>query len=490
MNNMQNKLAFTRKFKYGSMALALSVLVIAVTVIVNVVFSSFAYSNNWYIDLTENKVYGLTDGGRAILDEIDSNIKIHFCTPYDNLESDPYTKMVFELVKEMSAEYDNITYDYIDVVKNPTAVTKFKSSANTNISAMNVIVENMDGTQFRVFTFQNFFTVDNQTGKPWAFNGERKLVTAISQITQIETPIAYFTHTHGEKLSEAMLELFVDAGYEILPIDLTKEEIDSRARVVVISSPTFDFEGISADTAGRKSEIEKLDDFLDSYGNLMVFADPGARELPELEEFLVEWGISFDDSQLRDPSNSIDTTHSAIVGQYSLEQNLGGGLVEELISTGTPPKTIVRDARPINLLWETKNGRTTSTAIYSSDKAQKYVNGEAVETGRYSLVAMSRETRYIDNTPYHAFVFAVGSSNFIADQYLTPTYGNADIIYTMMRAMGKTQVPIDLDFKPFEETALDITTKEAEKWTWVLVTVVPIIVFACGIVVWNRRKNA
>ncbi len=489
MNKNQKALEMGKKVKHGSISLLLTVVVIAAVVIANVIFSAFAYKNNWYVDLTKEGIFGLTDAGRAMLDDIDAPIQIHFCSPFDVMESNSAQKMVFELVREMAAEYDNITYDYIDPVKNPTAVLKYKSSAADNINAQTIIVES--GTEFRKFALEALFIFDTDNTTVWAFNGELKLITAMVQCTQAETPIAYFTYTHGESISNSMQEMFYDAGYELRTIDLTKEDFHEDGRLLVISDPLYDFEGISEATAGRKSEIEKIDDFLDGFGNLMVFMDPDTNELPELEEFLVEWGIEFDNSVLKDPSSSIDTTHYAISGQYSLEENsLGTSLVTDIVSVGTVPKTIVNYASPINLLYDYQNSRQTSTAIYTSDKAQKYVDGKLAEEGRYSLVALSRETRYIDNTPHYSYVFAIGSKYFTADTFLTPTYANRDIIYTMMRAMGRVQVPLELKFKVFEDESLDILESEAGAWTWGIAVAMPACVFTAGIIIWIRRKHA
>ena len=485
----QKKLASMRKFKFGVVSVVLSAVVMAAIVIVNVIFSSLAYNKNWYLDLTENKIYELSDAGREFLDDIDADITVHFCAPFDTLEGSSMANMVFNLVKEISSEYENITYDYIDINKNPTAVTKYKSTANTTIVDSSVIVES--GKEFRVLNLSNMFMYEDETrSKPWAFNGELKLITAMAQCTQIDTPIAYFTTTHGETFSNGMMQLFLDAGFEIQPIDLTKDEINEAAKVIVISSPVYDFEGISELTAGRKSEIEKLDDFLDGFGSVMVFMDTETEELPELEEFLAEWGIEFDDSILKDHSNSINSDPLTLIGNYSLEDTVGGQLVSEIVSVGTAPKTIIHNARPINLLWEQNNGRQVSTAVYSSATAERYVDGAALDRGAFPLVAVSQEARYIDNTPHYSYVFAVGSKYFAADAALTPSYGNSDIIYTMMRAMGKTQVPIDLKLKVFENNALDLTSAEAHTWTWLLTLAVPLCVFGVGVVVWIRRKHA
>lgn len=508
--------AATRKLKYGAIAIVLTAVVVAAVIIFNAIFSSLVYKYNWYVDMTKEGLYGLSDAGRAMLDDIDAPINIIFCEPYDQLEANSYTKMILSLVKEMAAAYDNITYTYVDIISNPTAVTKYKTTTATSIKTTDVIIES--GTEFRVFKATALF-VQNESQKVWAFNGELKLISAMIQITQAETPIAYYTHTHGESVTTEMyqmLTLLADAGFDVQPIDLTKEDFSKDGRLLVIYNPLYDFEGISEDTKGRKSEIEKIDDFLDGFGNLMVFIDPDTQELPELDEFLSEWGISFDKSVLKDPTSSLDTEHYSLVGEYSIAKStasdttssslystststeqtydkdaLGASLVNSMTSLGTPPKTVVKYARPINLLWDSKDGRITSTVLYTSDNAEKYVDGKKVETGKYPLVVLSRESRYIDNTPHYSYIFACGSQYLTSSDYLgRKAYGNSDIVYAMMRTMGKTQVPVDLDFKVFDDESLDITTAEATNWTVFLSAIIPACFLLAGLVVWIRRKHA
>ena len=487
--NTQKKLANKRKFKYGAMSVLLTVALIAAVVAVNIIFSALAYSNNWYVDLTKTQIYALSDAGREMLDNIDENakIRVRFCSPFDTLEANTAQKMVFELVKQICAEYDNITYDYVDPVKNYGEVIKYKTSSADTIDIDSIIVES--GTEFRVFSLENMFVLDTDGVTAWAFNGEQKLITAMVACSLTEKPIAYYTNTHGEYLSSAVISLFEDAGYEVLPVDLTKEELHEDGRLIIISCPKYDFEGISELTAGRRSEIQKIDDFLDGYGNLMVFMDPTVEYLPELESFLAEWGIEFEDAVLRDKSNSIDAQHYALVGSYSLENTAGGELVSDIVATGTPPKTIAYYASPIKLLFTEKENREASAAIYSSASAEKVVGEEVVEKGQFPLVTVSRDSRYINNVKHFSYVFAVASPFFAEDMFLTPTYANADILYMMMIKMGKEQVPIDLKFKIFEDNALDITTAQASAWTWTLILVIPVCVFILGVVVFIRRKH-
>jgi len=50
-----------KKLRYGGVAIALTALIIAVIVLFNVVFTSLAMSNAWYIDMTPNSIYSLSD---------------------------------------------------------------------------------------------------------------------------------------------------------------------------------------------------------------------------------------------------------------------------------------------------------------------------------------------------------------------------------------------------------------------------------------------
>ena len=74
-----------------------------------------------------------------------------------------------------------------------------------------------------LLTPANMFMYEDGTySTPWAFNGELKLITAMLQCIQIEQPIAYFTNTHGETVSAGLAQLFLDAGFQLVPIDLSK----------------------------------------------------------------------------------------------------------------------------------------------------------------------------------------------------------------------------------------------------------------------------
>ena len=159
------------------------------------------------------------------------------------------------------------------------------------------------------------------------------------------------------------------------------------------------------------------------------------------------------------------------------------------------PKTISRYTMPIDILWEEGGGlsgsRDVSPVITSYDTAAALKDGETVGHGKYNLMTISRETRIIDNEYFYSYVIVSGSANFANSNYiLSNAYANADILSAAMRATGRDKILANIAYKVFDKTTLDITTAQSNDWSVALVTVLPAIAAAAGLVVWVRRKHS
>jgi len=502
MNN-QKKLENRKKLKHGTTALVLTAVVVLAVIVVNVVFTKLAYANNWYVDMTKNKVYGLSDDGRVLLDTIDQSreIKVRFCTPLDKLEENDYSKMALELIKQIASEYPNVSYDYIDIIRDAAVAYKYKSDSADTVTSDCIIVES--GNEFRKFTLDQLFIYDPDTYEYWAYNGETRLISAMVSVTQAEAPIAYLSTGHGENIeSTSFTQLLIDAGYKVETIDLTKKDFDEDARLLVIMNPLYDFQGDPSNDPNLYSEIEKVADWLSEGGNLMIFrggletSGTAPVELPELDQLLAEWGIKFKTETLLDSSNSLVLGSSSqgvsyiLEGKYAEGESFGADVVSDMATLASPPKVVVPYARPVEILWDYKNDHETSVVVYSQSTAISTSEEETKSAGEVPIIAASRGIRIKDNVETYNYVYAIGSLGFAEANYLNASYANNDVLYRMMRQMGRAQVPVNLDYKVFEDEALDINIDEAEKITWALVLVVPAVIFVAGIIVHTRRKHA
>lgn len=496
---MKKSFYSTKSFRYGSAATAFTCAFIAVVVVFNIIFTALANRYLWYIDMTEESVFTLSDAAKEILSDIDEEVNIYFTSDPDELmngTNGTWSKYVYNTALQLEAEFENIHVTCKDIIKHRAFFERFRTTAATNIYTTSVIVES--GTEVRIYALEAFFVL-NEDETIWAYNGEKKLISGILQVTSAELPIVYFTAEHGENLGEsaqALYTLFADNGFDVRVINLAKEEIDEDARIIIVNDPVYDFIGAEADDESA-NEIKKLDEFLDRFGCLYVFADPDhAGALTNLSEFLEEWGIAFTpNTYIRDAENSISTDGLSVVAKYDKE-TLGSSIYKDLTDNlVTLPKTISRYTMPIEILWGEGGGlsgsRDVSPVITSYETGEAVQNNTVVDEGEFNLMTISRETRIIDNEYYYSYVIVSGSSNFVNSNYiLSNAYANADILSAAMKATGRDKILANIKFKVFDDTSLDITTAQANDWTVASVLVLPAVAAVTGLVIWVRRKHS
>lgn len=415
----------SRKLRYGGVTAALTALTIAVIIIINVIFSMLTHRFMWYVDMTPDLLYtlsdeakslirdgdekfdttspiemvnsireknkesnatnGLSKGDEGYLDE-DIMINIIFCDDADTVQSNSLQRYVYNTALELEEEFpDHIEVLNYNIIRNPSSVTKYKTNSSSRVYTTSVIVE--FGTEFRLYNIRSFFTFDtDDSEEPWAYNGEKKFASGILAVTRAESPVACITTNHGETFPDyALTETLVDAGYVIEELNLVEDDIPEDCRLIVVFNPTEDFLVNDGTSGSDIDEIEKLDKFLDGTNSLMVFMSPDVPTvLEDFESYLEEWGISFNrdvDSNdivhphmIKDSSQSITTDGYSIMGEYAT-QGLGASVTEEMRSAGYPKRVIFPKAMPISFTYDLAHYTDEKDSSVQFDYGSYYKNG-------------------------------------------------------------------------------------------------------------------
>ena len=147
--------------------------------------------------------------------------------------------------------------------------------------------------------------------------------------------------------------------------------------------------------------------------------------------------------------------------------------------------------------------RIFSNIFTSNNTATAEVFGEQDEIARdqnlFRLMTMTTEERTVQETNYittndRSFVCVIGSTEFASDAILdSAVYGNADVLVSCLRAMGREVVPVNLEFRAFKvyDVTADLAgqTVSGTVGTTVALAVIPAaIVFGIGIYVTVKRK--
>ena len=449
---MKMKASTGRKLRYGGMSLALTALIIAVIVIVNVIFSALAQKFMWYGDLTPELLYTISDDALKIIGEGDEEfgtqspiqrvdeiraenkayneengltpdsegyrdeelmINIVFCDDPDVIQSNVTQKYVYHNALELEEEFpDYIQVINYNIIRNPSSVARFKTNSRSTIYTTSVIIE--FGTEYRVREIKSFYTFDSDTSseEPWAYNGEKALTSSILAVTRAESPVACFTTNHGEAVKDlALWETLYDAGYDVQLLDLAADEIPEKCRLIVVFDPQDDFKVPQGKT--EVNEIDKLDEFLDQGNSMMVFMDPDGQKLNDFEEYLEEWGIRFDRKEIgkdqyashlvTDPSQSLSSDGYTFLAEYTTEAaNLGAALTEDMRSRPMAQSVVFSNAMSISFATDS----LFEPAYYTPDESSTKENDVPFEYAAFSDNGTYREIYDVFVTSENAKAYA------------------------------------------------------------------------------------
>lgn len=529
---MKNNAFSSRKFKYGSLSVIMTCVIIAAVLLFNGVFKMLADKYLWYTDLTRDEIYTLSDVAVEAIENIDKDVHILFCDDPDNLEAEYYSKMIYKTALGLAEKNEYVHVDTVNIWREPSAVNKFKNNSKDAIYSSDIIIHS--GSEFRVYRLKSMFVFnDADSTTPWAYQGEKKMVSGILAVTQAESPIACITVNHGEPFmaesdiaqTQYILTMLQDGGYEVQFIDLAHQEIPEDCRLIFVYDPKDDF--LAKDGVSAISEIEKLDRFLDGTNALMVFLNPTTPVLPNLEEYLEEWGIKFDrhtddlgntnGTTIRDYQNSLTEDGMTLVGSYATD-GLGASLHKDMRTT-YPPKVIFKNAMGISYSdtytekpysdegsstsrftygdYEFKDGVSRSmydifvSPATATEVVDTTVVAKATQNKPFKLMTLTQESRMVDNqNEDYSYVLACGSTDFLSSTLLlSNTYGNTDLMLSALRATGREFIPVGLDLKPFASTNIEtLTTARANRYTIILILVPALITAAAGVYVLVRRK--
>ncbi|PKM63125.1 MAG: hypothetical protein CVU97_01860 [Firmicutes bacterium HGW-Firmicutes-21] len=499
---MKNALK-NKKLRYGSLSIVFIAAFVMLVIALNLILTSISSKVNLSVDLTKEELYTVGEETKAILgtlgDEFD--ITIYFLADRDRYERSKYSLMVRDLGEEYARVYpNNVRVVYKDINKDPTFVEKYKSQTQINISTSHLIIEGK--YHHRVINLDAFFTMSEETGAYYSFNGELRYTSAMLQCSIEEPQVVTFTTEHGETISESLLDILYSAGFEFQFKDLSKEDIDERTRILIISNPLFDFLGYEGENTGEKTEIEKIADYVNKFKNLIVFVNSSTPSLPNLQEYLLEyWGIGYKPyHKINDMAHAVATGGNdgfSVVAQYAgSEGSSAANLHSVASSSGSGARTVFRNA--VELFSDENKANAgvgietvmktfpTARSIYRNED-----NEEVSTTGEFPLMLLSTNFNYGENNvKKFQYVLLVSSTSFASDTFLKDNkFGNNLLLFGAARTMSTEWVSPSIKTKPFIKEALVIEMGAANTLTWLVSGVFPLFVIIAGLVVFFKRRH-
>ena len=518
---MKKQFIRNRRVRYGGIAAILTVLLIAVLVLANALVTTLAKRYRWYGDMRAAETYGVSEKCHtligAALDAAEAangspaEVEIIFCDLPENLLASSTVSYVYRTALTLSERDARIKVTCYNIWLNPDNVrdyqtttvidreTGIESEQKVSLRSTSVIVAS--GSYHRVYSHNEFFIFEGgDTSKVWAYNGEKKLAAGILHAVAPHSPTVCLTNNHGEAYYDyEILYLLDDAGYRIDYVDLLQEEIPADCSLLICFNPNKDLSVESG--VSEFSEPDVLNAFLAVPGHsFLVFLENGTPQLPNLDAYLAEWGVSslYHKSgdvayryMVQDASGSLTSDGYTIYGKANAE-----GYAGELLN-GLSRNVVFKNAtglRPASGYLPNGDGSytrgdRTMYALYESGKgAVSWANGAAVDGDSVILASLTEQTVAGGKSR----VGVVSSVRFATESFLqSAVYGNTDAMLRLLGDMSGKQTPEGLTIKPFHSSAMSIvTTAQKRRWTILLSVLPALAIAAIAVPVLVRRKNS
>lgn len=488
---------------------ALTAVLIATVLALNVVIFAIATIFGLSFTVKEESSIALTGNTDSLFEDAISSgkkVTISFCYPTaEEVQSHATGSFVHKTAEEFKARYgDFIELEYINLItrensKGESVAEKIKTyqtdmqGKENYFSRSTVIFE--CGKNYKVVTdtyssagFADFYTLDT-AGQATSYNGEAFMASMIRWVTENEHPTAYFTVGHSEQLDRAFANLIISAGYYVDTVDLRVEEVPSDAGLLIISNPLSDFEK-AAEGSGVRTELERLNSYVERGGSIYVAFDPYVKRLPVFEKFLSDAGIAFSSTErngesqrniVKDSANAITADGFTLVTKYA-EGELASAIGNK-VGGYSDGRVIVREACALEL---SKNAKPL---LITTESSSLEVGGERVDSaGSYPVAAYTELSGMGERV---ASLFVVSSVYMsVSDALVTNGYANTDFLYALFDDFyGRDGMPYGCDIVRADTSTLENLTMGMARIYTALILAVPTALAAVGAVILVKRKN-
>lgn len=459
--------------KVGAYSVTGILLAIAAVVAVNL---GLNYVPEQYssFDLTENRLYALTDETKAFLSGLSEDITIYVLAEEGAGDAD-FSKTL----ERMSDQSGHIKIKYVSPAKNPNF---YQNYTDVQPSSGSLIVEGERRSTVvdygDIYTYEmDYSTYSYQTT---GYDGEGQTISALAYVTTEDMPVFYVIGGHGElELEEKFVNTITkeNASCETLML-YSVDEIPEDAQGVILNAPTSDY---------SKEDAEKVITYLQKGGNALIVSTMVEGEMANFKSILDFYGITEVDGTIveEDRNYYYQNPYYLFPEIVSAEVTapLADGLVFAPFSKGLSYDEERDDIHYTPLL-------TTSGSAFSkvdiTDNSD-YSKGANDIDGPFT-VSVEVEKSTEDGGVSHAYVVG-GESLFtsLADD-MAPG-NNVKLFSSMISMLADHESSVAVPVKSLSMPNLVFNAQTAYLAAVLCVIVIPLTTLAAGLVVWLRRRR-
>lgn len=470
-----------RQTRYGTMALAGIVAVVGILGIINYLASR--QSKRW--DLTQGRIYSLSDQTVKILSGLDAPVKMML------FARDTDFAQYRDRLDEYGHVSNRVSVQYIDADKQPALAKQYE------VQTLGTTVFEYKGRVERVTT-----------------STEQDLTNGLIKVLAGKENHAYFTSGHGERDTASSDER---TGYSGIAAALQRDnfkvdkavlvqqgDVPGDATVVVVAGPTIDF---------FPNEIDALRRYITKGGKVLFMIDPPEKvdspPLTNLIGLITEWGVQLGSDVVVDVSGMgqlLGTDASVPVAasypNHAITQRFNYVTAYPLARSVTPAsdaaagpnkpvaqafiETSPRSWAELDIKQLISTGKVAMD-VSKGDKQGPISLGVAVTAAVPGTSAGPGEKQEEAQQKPEIRLAVLGDSDFVAN-YAGKIGSNADLFLNTVNWLAQQENLIAIRPRQPEDRRLTMTAAQQQNVLWLSVLVLPGLIIGSGVYTWWRRR--
>lgn len=489
MNDMKNAtkkgqrgtgLFNARTMRYGSYALIVTIIAMALLVGLNAILGIDAVRTPLRIDITKNKLFSIGEQTTKVLSEMQKDVDFIVLMPEEEFSS----VMLKEIFKQYQVKSGGrVSLRYVDTDKDPQFVKReLDPETITGIGRGDLVVRS--GKKVRLIDSSELQDTryDYQTGQSYSAGLliEQTFTSAILNVTSDVTPVVYFLTGHGEQALDGQLSTLKGTldfnNYEARTLTLT-EAMPEDASVVIIANPKTDLIG---------TETALLNDWLrNKGGDLIVFADANAEapDFVNLNSVLEYYNLKLNNDVVMEgnPQNYLEKQNIVIPRVTANE-----------ITTQLDPQSVLLflpNSRTVEVLNNTKEWLESFPIFQTSSEAMRLDAESGFQTPIPGTFMTGAATVSKGGSSVSKMV-VIGNATFITNDGMSSTTENGKrYLLTMVNWMQDKTNEIIIPAKDNSVPTLTMTEQNKLVIFVLMAALLPLLIIGTGIFVWMRRKH-
>ncbi|MCD8365829.1 MAG: Gldg family protein [Clostridiales bacterium] len=462
----------SKKIRRGVFNSTFVVIGAAIAVVVNVLAAQLPEGAK-SIDVTNQKLYTLTEDTYTFLDSLDQDVTIYVLEAEEDADS-----VVSKTLKRYEEYSDRITVEYVDPTVSPNFYTTYTDTAPTEGSLIVVGEEYSKVIDYSdVYEYSIDYTTYTQSIS--AYDGEGQITSALSYVTSGNIQTVYTITGHGEtdldsSFSEALEKMNLSVESMTL---LTEDAVPEDAAALIINGPTSDF---------SEDDAQKVIEYLAAGGKALIMTSYEVTgDMTNFESILAEYGVGVTQGVVME-SNA----------QYCYQYPFY--LLPDVLSADATANVegyvMIVDAQALTNTEEDSETLTWTPLLETSDSA--YIKTDIETMTTYSKEERDEEGTFIlganvvdsDTGAEVTVIASVVAFNDNVDSYVSGQ--NLALFKGIVSGYSSSETTVSIDAKDYSYDYLSVSQAVIYISALILIVLIPVALIVAGILIWYRRRKA